>query len=291
MPDDSIQVVLLGRGYSLKTDKLGGQKGTKIFHEASFNPSPAGVPVSLPTIGDSFSDEADKCLAVDIEMVYLNDSTTCGRIWTINYENDITEPDIEVVSPNEEDLQTTIEVGCEQISFEPPANTWKWWTAGTDIYIKTQPIFYRINTAVIKVYRTIWDNKLADFMKINFATIGHLNSDLFWDVPQFMLLYEGSNLQETRDDQGNKIWKAEMVFNFRTVTGNFTMGSADDIEGGKDGWNWVLQLNADMTNSPWNKPYRDAGAGHKFLYENADFATLLTAAGKPVTFPDLNWME
>jgi hypothetical protein len=112
---------------------------------------------------------------------------------------------------------------------------------------------------------------------------------IFLFIPQY--LYEGSNLQETRDNSGDRIWLAEMVFTFRTVTGDFTMGQNDNTEGGRDGWNWILQLNADMTNSPWNKPYRDTGGGHKFLYDSIDFGILLTVAGKPVTFPDLNWME
>lgn len=296
MPDNNIEVVLLGQGYGLSSDKSGGQKGQKVFHEAAFQPNP-GTPVPLPTIGDPFSDDAPDCLVINIDMAYLNDTTTCGRMWTVTYQNDITEPDIEDNNPNEEDLQTTIEMGCEQISFEPPTNTWKWYGSGT--YIATQPIFYRINTATVKVYRTIWDDKLDDFMKINFNTMGRVNSDLFWGIPQTMLLYEGANLQETRSEMGKRIWKAEMVFTFRTVTGNFTMGSSQTIaDGGKDGWNWVLQLNSSMTTNPWDKPYREVAVdpiwapyGKAFLYAATNFKTLLTAAGRPVSFPDMNWMS
>lgn len=287
MPDDSIQVVLLGRGYFLETTKKGGQKGQKIYMEASFHPDP-GTPVSLPSIDDPWSTDAPSVKVVNIFMEYLNQDTNCGRTWTVSYQNDITENDETVINPDEEDLQTTIELGAELISFQPPADVWHWYAGGPAITI---PIGIHINTAVVKVYRTIWNNKLDKFMEINFQKMGKINSDLFWGIPNYMLLYEGSNLQETRDDNGNRIWKAEMVFTFRTVTGDYTMGSACGEEGGLDGWNWVLREDSTMATTPWGKPYMSAAIPSKmFLYQATEFAPLLTAAGKPVTFPDLNWM-
>jgi len=288
MPDDAIQVVLLSRGYFLSTDNKGGQKGQKVYHEASFNPHP-DLAVSLPSIDDPFSDDAPDCLVVNIEMTYLGDSTLCGRIWTIDYVNTIVEPDTDTTNPNEEDLQTTIELGSESISYQPPANIWSWYPGGSFI---TMPMYARINTATVKVYRTIWNGQLDLFMAQNFYKMGKVNSDLFWGIPQYMLYYEGANLQETRDDMGGRIWKAEMTFTFRTVTGDFTMGESDAIEGGKDGWNWVIRDTDTMTATDiWGKPYKAAPADHMFIYQAVEFKPLLTVAGKAVKFPDLSWMK
>ena len=287
MPDDAIQVVLLAKGYFLSTDQKGGQKGQKVFHEAAFNPR-SDLAVSLPAIGDPFSDSAPNCLVVNIEMTYLGDTTNCGRIWTIEYLNDIQEPDEEVSNPNEEDLQTTIELGSEAISYTPPAGVWRWYAGGAEIVM---PMYARINTATVKVYRTIWNNKLDLFLAQNFYKMGKINSDVFWGIPNYMLYYEGANLQETRDEDGDRIWKAEMTFTFRTVTGNFTMGKPDIVEGGQDGWNWVIRDTDTMTATEiWGKPYKTAPADHMFIYQATEFKPLLTVAGKTVKFPDLSWM-
>jgi len=76
------------------------------------------------------------------------------------------------------------------------------------------------------------------------------------------------------------------------VTGDFTMGKPCAEEGGLDGWNWVLREDATMALTPWGKPYMQAAdPGKMFLYQATAFAPLLTAAGRPVDFPDLNWMK
>jgi len=294
-----IEVVLLSQKYQTTKNYDGSQSGTRVYHEASYHPNSAGKIVYLPDQGDSWSVEAPDLKVVTIEQTYLQDRTECGRLWTLNYTNiDMTysasggEEDPEATA-NEKDFRTSIELGVENVTFEVNAGVWKWYD--TDLPCSNKVIPVPVSISTIKLYRTIYGTQLWAFNEMDFFAHGKCNKGLFYNIPSWMLLYRGANLLEKKGEFGERIWDAELIFDFRSVTGNFVWGEGDLTDGGLDGWNWIVREDKDMAKGMFGKQYYIDNAGNKqFLYKSTSAASLkdlLIVGGPAIKFPDLAWMK
>lgn len=290
-----IEVVLLSHNYENEKTLDGNQNGTRVYMEASYHPKPGNDIVYLPDTGDSWSLDYPELKVKTSNQTYVGDSTNCGRIWTLTYGS---VPVTYSAGGDEAEYQTNIELGAEAVTFEPKGEIWKWYYAGSEVYI-TAPLFFIVSTMTIKLYRTIFNGSLDSFMSRSLYCVGKCNGDVFYKIPDYMLLYEGANLQEGRGDLGQRIWKAELSFKWRSVTGFWEWNTKSSEEGGTDGWNWIMQDNTKGRTdkyTPWSKPYFDdpITAGHKFLYGSVATKTLkelLTVGGPDTGFPDLGWMK
>jgi hypothetical protein len=279
----NLQVVPLTKSWTFSIDEA-GQRGTRLYLEASYHPSPGGTAVALPCIYDKWSTDFPLCLARNISVRHLGDNDLCGREFTVTYDSrasDFSQGQTndagQTVGANEFDFPLSADVNAEVTAWEKPngaAATWFWSDTGDPI--EGQPIFKFSCGAEIKLLRVIYANKLDDFFKLSLEYVGKVNDDVFLGIPEGLLLYRGANLTEFRDLNGAKRWRAELVFALRVVKGDLAVTAGTQ----NDGWNYILR----ESDGEWEVPVNGAGAP---LYDNADFRDLLDLAKPTVRIPNL----
>jgi len=275
-----IPVVEIVKGFEFTMSK-DGPTGRRCFVDASVLPNKTVV--SLPNIGDKWSDEYPECRLRDIRITYIDDNDLCGKQYECNYsarpDDQLKTNDDGMFSRRDErELATQIDTGAETLIIEPyelpkdaadlskyASYLYKWQSDDADC---AQPIYILIPKHTIVIERIISDSKLDEFFAVSAECSGKVNKDKFFELEPETVLYLGASMVSQWSPFGltyKKQWKAKLTFIYRPL-----------------GWQYIWRNDK----ATFDKPLRKS-EGEPSLYQTISFEELLTAGGVDVSFPDI----
>ena len=237
-----------------------GATGTRVYLHTD-EVLPNSTLVNIPKIGDSWDEDWPDVVVKSIDVGYY-ESELCGQKITVNYGPRTIS--FEIQGQSADDLLKNVDVAGEALAVKSQNQVFRWEGDTSDNKYVKQDLYLTIAKGSIRMFRII--KSFNSYMRTVFERVNTVNQDNILGFPSEMLRFNGVSCQEFRDRSGFKRWRVELVFEIRSVTGNFTAG--------KDGWNYVFR----ETTGQWQKVKNEST--DEGLYKLADWDELF--AGDPL---------
>lgn len=266
---DPISVIPMMESWQITQEQY-AITGTKVYIE---DLGDSALAVDLPNIGDSWDDgDYVNLLLISKQTTYTGDyykdaDNRCARKFLCTYSGSTYIQTADALSSD--DLPMSLSTGAQITNFEPnPAdNIWKW---DSDNEPVAQVIGMREVITNIQFVRAIKD--FSDFNTCVQQRIGQLNASEFKGYPIGTVLFEGVDLDEYRNANGRKRWRATLKFTARRVTYNDAAPTGNNPP--NDGWCHIIRDSTGV----WDVPYWMDGGVQAYSYLFADFNVLFTIA-------------
>lgn len=226
-----------------------------------------GGPDDLPELGDRYNDTPSSPY-YNVRVVRRVQSNFGGHpnkhLWEITYNSDVDNAVQQAEgAPDISELPKTVRVSGEIMSIEAEDSGFKW-SSGEAI---DQPVPKHIGSATISVTKRISFCPLLTIAKY----AGHVNSGTMRigndDCPAGTVLFEGADLTEYFNEEGQRRWKMECHFSVKYIT-----------EGVKDsayaGWLYLYNKKTGLFELVTD------GSG-RYLYPSANIQVLLAIKETP----------
>ena len=271
-----VQVIEETAGFRVDNTER-GVTGTRVFLWA--DDETRDDQVSLPVIGDLFADEASG--GTFYASIYGVDNLTCREVgvelvggdkrrirYTCNYKNEPTDQSAyeteEGSAMDAMSLPSYYEVGGE---FQELGSSvgWQWQKTSTPL---DQSVPVKLVNGTLRVKRVVKDD-IVGFFDLSSTYEGSINANDFYGKKPWMWMYEGFTGTSFTDYLGRKCLDAELIFTYRSVTGD------DSGEPGhpSDGWPYVFNVST----GEWDVPVTVADG--VIVYDQYDLNDLF----KPTT--------